>query len=59
MSPNRDGRRETAVFVNQVMRDVVEDVVAREALGLSVEDARDELIAARVVVEELGRQADR
>ena len=39
-------------------RDVVEDVVAREALGLSVKDARDELIAARVVIEEIGRQAD-
>ncbi len=47
------------MFVNQVMRDVVEDVVAREALGLSVEDARDELVAARVVIEEIGRQADR
>src|SRR5437868_13461360 len=40
-------------------RDVVEDVVAREALGLSVEDARDELIAARVVIKEISRQADR
>ena len=33
-------------------RDVVENVVAREALRLSVEDARDELQAARVVIEE-------
>ena len=40
-------------------RDVVEDVVAREALGLSVKDARDELQAARVVIEEIRRQADR
>src|ERR1700693_239910 len=39
-------------------RDVVEDVVAREALGLSVKDARDELIAARVVIQEIARQAD-
>ena len=39
-------------------RDVVEDVVAREALRLSVKDARDELIAARVVIEEIRRQAD-
>jgi hypothetical protein len=39
-------------------RDVVEDVVARKALGLSVEDARDEVIAARVVIEEISRQAD-
>src|SRR5688572_4194003 len=39
-------------------RDVVEDVVARKALGLSVKDARDEFIAARVVIEEISRQAD-
>ena len=39
-------------------RDVVEDVVAREALRLSVKDARDERIAARVVIEEIRRQAD-
>src|SRR5207253_9417082 len=39
-------------------RDVVEDVVAREALRLSVKDARDELIAALVVVKEISRQAD-
>src|ERR1700687_4877370 len=39
-------------------RDVVEDVVAREALRLSVKDARDELIAACVVIKEIGRQAD-
>src|SRR5438045_6344396 len=40
-------------------RDVVEDVVAREALRLSVKDARDELMAPRVVVKEISRQADR
>ena len=40
-------------------RDVVEDVVAREALRLSVTDACDELIAARVVIKEIRRQADR
>ena len=39
-------------------RDVVEDVVAREALRLSVKDARDELVAARVVIKEISRQAD-
>src|SRR5258706_15233012 len=39
-------------------RDVVEDVIARKALGLSVKDARDELIAARVVIEEISRKAD-
>src|SRR3982074_1974959 len=38
-------------------RDVVEDVVAREALRLSVKDAREELIAARVVIKEISRQA--
>ena len=32
-------------------RDVVEDVVAREALGLAVEDACDQLVTARVVVD--------
>ena len=39
-------------------RDVVEDVVAREALGLTHKDARDQRVAARVVIEEIGRQAD-
>src|SRR5215471_8543030 len=39
-------------------RDVVENVVAREALRVSVEDARDELQAARIVIEEVRRQAD-
>ena len=40
-------------------RDVVEDVVAREALRLSVKDARDEFIAARVVIKEISRQVFR
>src|SRR5262245_15111150 len=39
-------------------RDVVEDVVAGEALVLSVEDPSDQLQAARVVIEEVRRQAD-
>src|ERR1700731_4722852 len=39
-------------------RDVVEDVVARETLGLSVKSARDERIAARVVIKEISCQAD-
>ena len=39
-------------------RDVVEDVVASEAFGLSVKDARDQLIAARVVIQKISRQAD-
>src|ERR1700682_2109155 len=38
--------------------DVVEDVIARKALGFTFKDARDELIAARVVIEEISRQAD-
>src|SRR5688500_9583024 len=40
-------------------RDVVEHVVSREALRLSVEDPRDELEAARIVVEDPCGQADR
>src|SRR5208282_492584 len=39
-------------------RDVVEDVVAREAFGFSLKDACDQLVAARVVIEEISRQAD-
>src|SRR5258705_7354503 len=39
-------------------RDVVEDVVAREALSLSLKDACDQLIAACVVIKEISRQAD-
>ena len=41
-----------------VERDVVEDIVSRQALGLPVKDACDELVAARVVVEHPGGQAD-
>ena len=40
-------------------RNVVENVVASEALRLSVKDARDELIAARVMIQKISRQADR
>src|SRR5215472_2458072 len=40
-------------------RDVVEDVVSREAGTLTCEDARDQPVAALVVVEEIGRQPDR
>src|SRR5262249_11717614 len=40
-------------------RDVVQDVIAREALGLSLEDACDQLVAASVVIKEIGGQADR
>src|SRR5438477_11913469 len=41
-----------------VERDVVEDVVSAEALRVSVEDAGDERVTARVMVEHPGRQAD-
>src|SRR5437867_1666902 len=36
-------------------RNVVEDIVAREALRLSVKDACDELIAPCVVIKEISR----
>src|SRR5262245_15467581 len=39
-------------------RDVVEDVVSCEAGGLSIKCARDELQAPRVVVKQIGCQAD-
>src|SRR5277367_5418089 len=39
-------------------RDVVEDVVAREAFGCSRKDACDQLVAARVMIKEISRQAD-
>src|SRR5580692_6600299 len=40
-------------------RDVVEDVVSCEAFAASGKDTRDHLVAARVVVEKIGGQADR
>src|SRR4030095_8589004 len=36
-------------------RDVVEDVIAREAGGFSCKDACDQIVAARVVIEEIRR----
>src|ERR1700722_6282689 len=39
-------------------RDVVEDVVAREAFGFSLKHAGEQLVAARVVIKEINRQAD-
>src|ERR1700679_3664526 len=39
-------------------RDVVEDVVAREAFGFALKDARDQLVAAQVVIEEIRRETD-
>src|SRR5579871_65522 len=40
-------------------RDVVENVVAREPFGFSIENARDQLVAACVMVQEIRGQADR
>src|ERR1700691_2104076 len=40
-------------------RDVVEDVVARKAFGLALKNARDQLVAARVMIKEVCREADR
>ena len=57
--PNRYGRHGKRRVRQPRDRDVVEDVVSREAFGLSVKDARDERVAARVVIEEIRRQADR
>src|ERR1700732_91087 len=39
-------------------RDVVEDVVAREAFRFSLKYACDQLVAARIVIKEISRQAD-
>src|SRR5580704_4373661 len=40
-------------------RDVVQDVVSGEAFAASGEDTRDHLVAARVVIKEISRKADR
>ena len=42
-----------------IERDVVEDVVSRQALGLTIENARDERLTARIMIEHPGSQADR
>ena len=36
-------------------RDIVEDVVASEAFGFSRKDARDQLVAARIVIKKIRR----
>src|SRR5262249_58942170 len=56
--PIETRRRNTRVR-QPVERDVVENVVPREALGLTVEEACDQLIAPDVVVEDPGREANR
>ena len=38
--------------------DVVEDIVSCQASGLPVKGARDEFVAARVVVQQIGREAN-
>src|SRR6202051_1604798 len=40
-------------------RDVIEDVVSREALASAGKNTRDHLVTARVVIKEISRQADR
>src|SRR6266513_1216423 len=56
--PIQTSRRDRRVR-QPVERNIVEDVVARQALFLSVKDARDERVTARVVVDHPGGQADR
>jgi hypothetical protein len=41
-----------------IVGDVVEHIVSRQALGLTVKDTRDELVAAYVMVNYPGGQAD-
>ena len=40
-------------------RDVVEDVASRDAFAASGKDTRDHLVAARIVIKEISRKADR
>ncbi len=56
--PIQTSRRDCRVR-QPVERDVVEDVVSRQALGLTVKDACEERLTARVMVEHPGRQPDR
>src|SRR5437773_10599980 len=55
--PIETSRRDRRVR-QPVERDVVEDVVSRQALGMTVKDTCDERLTARVVVEHPGGQAD-
>src|SRR6185295_11826439 len=52
-------RRRNAGVRQPVERDVVENVVPREALGLTVKDACDQFIAPDIVVDDPGREGDR
>ena len=40
------------------MGDVVEDVVSCQSSGLPVKGARDEFVTERVVVQQIGREAN-
>src|SRR5262245_18627449 len=53
-----EARRGDCRVGDPVERDVVEDVALRQPLGLSIEDAGDHLLAARVVVNHPGCEAD-
>src|SRR5512132_3738714 len=56
--PVEAGRGDSGVR-QPVVGDVVEDVVTRKASRISDESACDELVAALVMIEHPGRQADR
>ena len=45
--------------IASVERDIVENVISRETFGFSVEYACDEVVAARVMIEDPRREADR
>src|SRR5215208_4441140 len=52
-------RRRNAGVGQPVERDVGEDVVARQTLRCAIENARDQLVAPDVVIDDPGRQAGR
>src|SRR6266404_7725788 len=56
--PIQTSRRDRRVR-QPVEGDVVEDIISRKPLGLTVKDACDERLTACVVVEYPGHQADR
>src|SRR5215472_11912391 len=54
VKPRRRDRR----VCQPIERDVIEHIVARQPLGLAVEDAGDHLLAARIMINHPGCQAD-
>src|SRR5262245_52762142 len=52
-------RRRNARIRQPIERDVVENVVSRKPLGLTVEDARDLFIGPNVMIEDPGSEAHR